>query len=1402
MTTKRNLFVRLVPCRCLRGEEETVTTLDYSHCSLEQVPKEIFTFEKTLEELYLDANQIEELPKQLFNCQSLHKLSLPDNDLTTLPASIANLINLRELDVSKNGIQEFPENIKNCKVLTVVEASVNPISKLPDGFSQLLNLTQLYLNDAFLEFLPANFGRLTKLQILELRENQLKILPKTMSRLTQLERLDLGSNEFTEVPEVLEQLSGLKEFWMDGNRLTLIPGFIGTLKQLTYLDVSKNNIEVVEEGISGCESLQDLLLSSNSLQQLPESIGSLKKITTLKIDENQLIYLPDSIGGLVSVEELDCSFNEIETLPSSVGQLSSIRTFAADHNFLTQLPSEIGNWKHVTVLFLHSNKLEFLPEEMGDMQKLKVINLSDNRLKNLPFTFTKLQQLTAMWLSDNQSKPLIPLQKETDPNTQKTVLTNYMFPQQPRTEDVMFISDNESFNPSLWEEQRKQRAQVAFECDEDKDEREAPPREGNLKRYPTPYPDELKNMVKTVQTIVHRLKDEESTEDTARESKREGQTVSVKDVGVKTSESASVKNKADERKQYSAGSSVQKPTEPEAEHSTTDSQMTALVKTLQNTKTIVNHEDTLEESEELSSDEEMKMAEMRPPLIETSINQPKVVALSNNKKDDSKDADSLSDEATHNSNQNNSNCSSPSRMSDSASLNTDSSQDISLCSPEKETHAAVLSKIRREDENLNNLLQNGDELNITVEEKITVQEKVTDLSEYDLSIEERLGLIGKSVDLSTPMEECHKLDQINMNINKLVSEEAVPVPVERLQTQEIVKGFLDNNTKEESKHLENGNKYPIDEVNGHPQEAVQPPSKDKLTRSTTVDGNSAELSVSRSTEDLSPQRSGPVMKSQSTTSMDTGGLKIYDIVNENGSQQANSVVKLASDSTDGKNIIRSKSATLLYDQPLQIFPGSSSSSDLVSSTKTMFKFDSNHNPEGANVVRGPATSGAQKFCAPQYNIQYSSSATAKDTLWPQKQNSQVEQGSLPPSRLVRSDSTEAASYVKHSANMNFSNHNNVRASAVYNSHQRMAGRHVDMWAVPPSDRLLPGATRHTLQRQSSVSSTASINVGDSGPSRRTQVPEGDYLTYRDLHSMGRAPPVMSGQQRPLSARTYSIDGPNVPRPQSARPSVNEIPERTMSVSDFNYSRTSPSKRSNPRVNSEHSLLDPPGKSKVPRDWREQVLRHIEAKKLEKHPQASTPGDQCQDEVFISGQQNYSSATLSLKDVPPDSMKKIAIPLTNGQMCQPQRPQANYSQVHHLPPQSSVARHPSREQLIDYLMLKVAHQPPYTQSQCSPRQSHELAKQEIRVIIDKDPELGFSISGGVGGRGNPFRPEDDGIFVTRVQPEGPASKLLQPGDKIIQANGYSFINIDHGQAVSLLKTFQNAVELIIMREVSS
>uniref|UniRef100_A0A8C0WRP5 PDZ domain-containing protein n=1 Tax=Castor canadensis TaxID=51338 RepID=A0A8C0WRP5_CASCN len=85
-------------------------------------------------------------------------------------------------------------------------------------------------------------------------------------------------------------------------------------------------------------------------------------------------------------------------------------------------------------------------------------------------------------------------------------------------------------------------------------------------------------------------------------------------------------------------------------------------------------------------------------------------------------------------------------------------------------------------------------------------------------------------------------------------------------------------------------------------------------------------------------------------------------------------------------------------------------------------------------------------------------------------------------------------------------------------------------------------------------------------------------------------------------------------------------------------------------------------------------------------------------------------------------------------------------------------------------------------------------EQFCVRIEKNPGLGFSISGGISGQGNPFKPSDKGIFVTRVQPDGRASNLLQPGDKILQANGHSFVHMEHEKAVLLLKSFQNTVDL--------
>lgn len=48
------------------------------------------------------ANQICDLPRQLFYCQELKLLNLNDNEITSIPPAINSLIHLQKLDLSRN----------------------------------------------------------------------------------------------------------------------------------------------------------------------------------------------------------------------------------------------------------------------------------------------------------------------------------------------------------------------------------------------------------------------------------------------------------------------------------------------------------------------------------------------------------------------------------------------------------------------------------------------------------------------------------------------------------------------------------------------------------------------------------------------------------------------------------------------------------------------------------------------------------------------------------------------------------------------------------------------------------------------------------------------------------------------------------------------------------------------------------------------------------------------------------------------------------------------------------------------------------------------------------------------------------------------------------------------------
>ncbi|XP_076339886.1 uncharacterized protein LOC143240769 isoform X3 [Tachypleus tridentatus] len=483
-------------CPCFWSKTYDIQVLEYSHCSLSDVPSEVFVYEQTLEELFLDANQIKDLPRPLFHCHGLKRLVLNDNEIQSIPPAIASLINLESLDISKNAILEIPDNIKGCKCLHIFEASVNPLGKLPEGLTQLINLEELYLNDTFLEYLPANFGRLAKLKTLELRENRLKILPKSMARMTELTRLDIGQNYFTDVPDVVGSLKKLVEFWCDSNNITTLPSCLGDLKSLSYLDASRNQLNNLTPELGWCVNLSDITLSSNRLKELPDTFGNLKNVTILRLDENCLSALPENIGNLSKLEELILSYNDLKSLPASIGRVTNLHTLIADDNLIEMLPSEMGSCLKLSILSLRDNQLTCIPDELGYLSSLKVLSLTGNMLQFLPFSIAKLPQLQALWLSENQTKPLVPLLSDIDPDTKQHILTCFLLPQVPLEE-----TRDRGCGKDVFDIDEETRQQIKFSSDIAVEE------PGKLVRAPTPYPKELKAHAKHVWNYALKLKE-------------------------------------------------------------------------------------------------------------------------------------------------------------------------------------------------------------------------------------------------------------------------------------------------------------------------------------------------------------------------------------------------------------------------------------------------------------------------------------------------------------------------------------------------------------------------------------------------------------------------------------------------------------------------------------------------------------------------------------------------------------------------------------------------------------------------------------------------------------------------------------------------------------------------------
>eukprot|EP00800_Vazella_pourtalesii_P006150 TRINITY_DN175_c0_g1_i3.p1 TRINITY_DN175_c0_g1~~TRINITY_DN175_c0_g1_i3.p1 ORF type:complete len:961 (+),score=297.86 TRINITY_DN175_c0_g1_i3:66-2948(+) len=391
------------------------------------VPDYIYRQRRSLHELYLDYNQIKDLPPLFFQqLINLRVLTISENDLIKLPAQIANMDRLTELDISKNGLIDLPDNIQHCNSLRILDVSCNPLVRTPDCVARVKSLTKCCLNDTNLERMPNEIGCLVNLQVLEARDNILTELHPSIGCLSKLVQLDVGSNEIEYLPAEIGQLSLLQELWLDSNNLPELPPEISHLSRLECLDVSKNRLDALPENFGLLQNLADLHLSENCIQWLPKGIGQLKKLTLLKVDVNRLHSLPDSIECLGELREFVVSENAIETTPAALYELPNLEVLYLDQNKISSIPISFGKNPSLRILSFRSNELVDIPETVRLLTELKVLDLRNNKLKCLPASMTELD-LSALWIGESQILPLMKLDRVTEQGV--TTCTHHFLPQ-------------------------------------------------------------------------------------------------------------------------------------------------------------------------------------------------------------------------------------------------------------------------------------------------------------------------------------------------------------------------------------------------------------------------------------------------------------------------------------------------------------------------------------------------------------------------------------------------------------------------------------------------------------------------------------------------------------------------------------------------------------------------------------------------------------------------------------------------------------------------------------------------------------------------------------------------------------------------------------------------------------
>lgn len=361
---------------------------------------------KNLEVLIINGAELEEVPEEIFEIQSLRILSLESNNLKQLPAGLRKLKKLETLSLFMNEGLENVDEITHLPNLKQLNLAFCKMKSLPSTLGNLSSLEELNVMVNELSALPGSLTQLNQLRELDAHINKLKNIPNGFTHFKRLRILDLSDNQLQELPNEIGQLDSLQKLLINTNKIAPLPASVFKLKSLTHLDLSGNPLGSISEDIQFLKKLEYLRMSYIQINKLPTTFNQLENLKHCELANNQLVSTDGYFSRMQKLEYLNLSGNPGIQISADFHNLTALEILLLNHCGFTQIPAHIFGLKNLRKLYLTQNEITEVSTGILALQKLEILGMNENQITRFPASLPLLPNLKEVYFVKNNIEHL------------------------------------------------------------------------------------------------------------------------------------------------------------------------------------------------------------------------------------------------------------------------------------------------------------------------------------------------------------------------------------------------------------------------------------------------------------------------------------------------------------------------------------------------------------------------------------------------------------------------------------------------------------------------------------------------------------------------------------------------------------------------------------------------------------------------------------------------------------------------------------------------------------------------------------------------------------------------------------------------------------------------------------